>query len=253
MTDQEHAPSRAEAAAAHPYELFILVLCFLALGNLAVDTMIRIEPETRSILGYFDLVICALFFVDFLVNLARAPDRWRYLVTWGWIDLLSSIPMVAPLRWGRVARVFRIFRVLRAVRASRILASFVLKHRGEGTFLAVSLLTLILLVVSSISILQFEGRAQGSNIVDAEDAMWWAFVTMTTVGYGDFYPVTNGGRLVASILMMAGVGLFGTFTAFVASWFSGAAHASRDREIELVRADLAALREAVESLRDGRR
>lgn len=76
----------------------------------------------------------------------------------------------------------------------------------------------MMIIFSSIIILQVE-KAPGSNIFTAGDALWWAFVTITTVGYGDLYPVTLEGRLVAVILMTTGVGLFGTFTAFVASWF----------------------------------
>jgi voltage-gated potassium channel len=76
----------------------------------------------------------------------------------------------------------------------------------------------LLIIFSSIAILQVE-KDPASNIKSAEDAIWWAYVTITTVGYGDKYPVTTEGRVIAAVLMTAGVGLFGTFTAYVASWF----------------------------------
>jgi voltage-gated potassium channel len=89
--------------------------------------------------------------------------------------------MVDALRVGRAARVMRIFRVLRGVRSTKLLAEFVLLRRAQGAFLAATLVSLLLLVFASIAILQFE-RVPGANITSAQDAIWWAVVTLTTVG-----------------------------------------------------------------------
>jgi voltage-gated potassium channel len=94
----------------------------------------------------------------------------------------------------------------------------IVSQRRESAFLASLLLALLLVVSCSIAILQFEIPA-GGNIASAEDAIWWAITTLTTVGYGDRYPVTSEGRLVAVFLMVSGVGLFGTVSGLVASWF----------------------------------
>ena len=128
------------------------------------------------------------------------------------------MPAFPLLRWGRLFRIARILRVLRGFRAAKILAGFILDRRVESTFLAASLVTLLLLVISSVGVLQFE-RVPEANIKTASDAFWWALATITTVGYGDRYPVSHEGRLVGAVLMIAGVGLFGTFAGFVASWF----------------------------------
>ena len=88
----------------------------------------------------------------------------------------------------------------------------------KGTFTAVSIIAVLMILFSSIAILQVEDQPN-SNIKSAEDALWWSYVTITTVGYGDKYPVTTEGRLIAAVLMTVGVGLFGTFTGFLASWF----------------------------------
>jgi voltage-gated potassium channel len=95
---------------------------------------------------------------------------------------------------------------------------YVFKNKAKGAFTSVAILALLLVIFCSIAILQVE-KAPDSNIKSAEDAIWWAYVTITTVGYGDKYPVTTEGRIIAAVLMTAGVGLFGTFTAYVASWF----------------------------------
>lgn len=235
---------------AQSYQLFMLALCILALGALAIERLFHFGPDVNKLIQYADFGVCVLFLIDFVYSLVTAPNRWRYFLTWGWVDLLSSIPAVDVLRVGRVARVMRIFRVLRGVKAARVLSSAVLERRAESAFLAASLVGLLLLVLSSAAILSFEDVPE-SNIKGPEDALWWAFVTMTTVGYGDRFPVTSEGRLVGALLMVAGVGLFGTFSGFVASWFLAPKAAENRNEIELVRAELAALRAAVERLGQG--
>lgn len=219
-----------------PYQLFMLGLCFFVLGLLAVDALVTLEPEARQVLIYGDLGICVLFFMDFLVSFYRAPNRLEYFVKWGWIDLVSSIPMLDYVRWGRAARIFRIFHVLRGVRAAKVLAEFVLSKRAESAFLAATLICILVLVLSSIAILQFE-RSPASNIKSAEDAIWWTFVTMTTVGYGDKFPVTTEGRIVAVGVMVMGVGLFGTFTGFIASWFLSGED-GQDSELKSIKREL---------------
>jgi voltage-gated potassium channel len=166
-------------------------------------------------------------------------------MTWGWLDLVSSIPMIDGTRWGRAARIVRVLRVLRGLRATKLLAGLVLRRRGESAFLAVSLVALLLIVFCSIAVLHFETDPE-SNIKTAEDALWWAFATITTVGYGDCYPVTWEGRLIATILMCAGVGLFGTFSGFLAAWFIGSEAADGSSHVS---DDLRELREEVAALR----
>lgn len=216
----------------------MLALCLWALLSLATGTVWHLDPETQTILDYADGAVCGLFFVDFLLSLYAAPRRWSYLASWGWIDLLSSIPTVDALRWGRTARLMRVFRVLRGVKSARALAHFVVAQRAQSAFLAAVLLSLLLLVFSSIAMLQFEVPA-GGNIQNAEDAMWWAVSTMTTVGYGDTYPTTPEGRLVAVFLMAAGVGVFGTFSGLVASWFLSPAAAETGSDVEQLKAMVA--------------
>ena len=203
---------------AGPYQLFMLILCTYVLLALAAGAFLPLNPTTKETLQYVDTGICVLFLLDFMYSMAVADNRRRYFFTWGWIDLLSSIPAVGPLRWGRAVRVVRILRLIRGVRSAREIAGYLLTRRAESALLAVALISILLLAFSSVAIVEF-GSGTEANISGAEDALWWAFVTMTTVGYGDRYPVTTEGRLVAVALMIVGVGLFGTFTAFVASWF----------------------------------
>ena len=111
--------------------------------------------------------------------------------------------------------------------------------------LAASLIALMLISFCSIAILQFESGA-GGNITTAEDAVWWAFTTITTVGYGDRYPVTTEGRMIAVVLMSGGVSLFGLFSGFLASWFVGEEDQSQNAELVAVKEELARLRQLLE-------
>ncbi len=241
-TTEETPKSVSFAGDVGPYQLFMLTLCLWALVTVGAGRFFRLDPATQTILLYADTAVCFLFFVDFVYTFVRAPNKARYFLTWGWIDLLSSIPVVGPLRWGRAARVMRILRVLRAVKSTRALAHFVVGRRAEFALLSSLLLSLLMIVFGSIAMLEFEVPA-GGNIQTAEDAMWWAMSTMTTVGYGDRYPITSEGRLIAVFLMAAGVGVFGTLSGLAASWFLSPAVEDTESDVTRIEKTLVAIQQ----------
>jgi voltage-gated potassium channel len=197
--------------------LIVFVLSIYVLGAIFVDTIFKLPKETSTLLTYIDNAICVFFFAEFCIRFYQAKNKLQFM-RWGWIDLISSIPAVSYLRAGRILRLIRLLRLIRAFRSTQSFMHHVFKNKAQGAFTSVSIFAVLLIIFSSIAILQVE-KDPASNIKSAEDAIWWAYVTITTVGYGDRYPVTTEGRIIAAILMTAGVGLFGTFTAFVASWF----------------------------------
>ncbi len=233
------------AATGAPYQLFVLTLSIYAIAALGFETITRPSDDVRKILAYGDALVCAVFLLDFVVTLVRAENRWRYLATWGWLDLLSSIPTVDALRIGRLGRIARIFRVLRGVRATKLVATLVLERRAQSAMAAAALVSVMLCIFGSIAILHFESVPE-ANIKSPEDAMWWSIVTLTTVGYGDRFPVTTEGRGLAILLMTAGVGLFGTFSGFVASWFLKPDNVREEDGIAALRDEIAALRRTLE-------
>jgi voltage-gated potassium channel len=216
-----------------PYQLFMFGLGVYVLLSLAAQTFLSLSPGTDAILGHVDDLICVVFFVDFWINLLTAESKLGYL-KWGWIDLLSSIPMVDMARAGRLARIIRILRAFRGVRSGRFLADYLIHRRADGAFFAIALLSVLMVLFSSIAILQFE-TAPRSNIHTPQDALWWAFTTITTVGYGDKFPVTTEGRMIAAVLMTAGVGLFGSFTGLIASWILSPSKKDRQQDSELAK------------------
>lgn len=200
------------------WQIVMLFLCIYVLIALFWETVFRLPPETSDLLNRIDNLICFAFLFDFAYNLVTAKSKVGYL-KWGWIDFVSSIPYLYFLRWGRLVRVVRILRLLRGFRSTKLILQLLFANRAKGTFAAVAMITFVIVVFASIAVLNLE-NAPDSNIKTASDALWWAFVTVSTVGYGDRFPVTHLGRIVAVLLMTAGVGLFGTFTAYVANLFN---------------------------------
>jgi voltage-gated potassium channel len=225
------------------FQIIVLVLSIYALTALLIDAVVPLSPETSRLIQLFDYIVCAVFFADFLSQLHRADDKLKYLRV-GWIDLLASIPAVDVLRWGRLVRVLRILRLLRAIRGTQKLYR-ILRERGAVGG-SVGLTAFMLVTVCSLSILMVE-TSERSNIKTAGDAIWWSLTTVTTVGYGDLYPVTQMGRFIASILMLGGVGLFGSLTALIASYFT--AKEVQDQPNPLL-GELKALRLEVQALKE---
>jgi voltage-gated potassium channel len=199
-------------------DLIGIFLSIYVLIVLVFESFFHLPAETQKLLDYIDIFVCLFFFSDFTTGFIKANNKLSYM-KWGWIDLVSSIPMVGVFRAGRVFRLIRLLRIVRAFKNIHQFLDYIFRNKAKGTLTMVGVFAFMLIIFSSIAILQVEDNPQ-SNIKTAEDAIWWSYVTITTVGYGDKFPVTMEGRMIASILMLAGISLFGTFTAYIASWFA---------------------------------
>ena len=228
------------------WQCLMLFLSVYVLVVLLVETMFPIPIEVARLLSYVDVAVCAVFAADFFIQLKAAKSKLGYL-KWGWIDLVSSIPNLPFLRIGRLARLVRILRMLRGIRSTRVIITHLFDNRARGTFATVTLISFVLIVFSSIIILNWETDPQ-STIKTAEDALWWALATVTTVGYGDVYPRTTVGHIVGAILMVAGVALFGTFTATVASFFVQQDSRKEEEKLDIVIRKLDAISERLDQI-----
>jgi voltage-gated potassium channel len=199
------------------FQILILFLSIYVIGSLCVTTFWELRPEEEKLIHYIDYLICAIFFIDFIRSYRNAKNKLEYM-KWGWIDLISCIPMIDYLRVGRMMRIIKIIRILRAFRSIRILYQYIFRKKTQGAFSSAAILAVLMIIFSSISVLHVEDQPN-CNIKTAEDALWWSYCTITTVGFGDRYPITTEGRFVAILLMTTGVGLFGTFTGYIASLF----------------------------------
>jgi voltage-gated potassium channel len=198
------------------YELFILGISILSIVNIVLATVFEFRSTYWWLVFQIDIALTLIFVIDFTYRLRTAPSKGHYFKHGGGVfDLLGCLPLL---------RIFRLFRISRAVRVIRQLGGpRVLRElRGdlaEGTLYLIVFLGLTTLEFVGLLELYFEQDAPGANITTGGDALWWGYVTATTVGYGDYYPVTTGGRLVGTVMLTVGVALFATFSGFLANTF----------------------------------
>ncbi len=199
-TSEKPTSSQVEAAApAAPeelnlYDLFIGLLTVLSLTTMALQIVLPKEAPSQQVLFIIDNLFCLIFLADFFGRLIRAKPKRKYFFWQGVTDLLGSIPAIPALRFFRIFRLFRVIRLLRVGGPKRILHEFV-ERRAQSVLYITITLAIILLAIGSIFVLFFEEKSPDANIKSGRDAIWWSIVTITTVGYGDRYPVTDGGRL----------------------------------------------------------
>jgi len=215
------------------FQIVVLVLSVVVLGALFADTAFKLPAQISSVLQTVDTLVCILLLSDFGIRFYRAKSKLAFM-KWGWIDLIASIPNIPILRIGRLVRVLRVIRLLRAIRATHKVTSIILQDKIKTGFASVILSSFLLVTFASIGILICEQPEPTANIKTAEDAVWWSVATITTVGYGDKYPVTAEGRVLAMMLMVCGAGMFGLVSGLVASSFIGIKKDKGDGQAEII-------------------
>jgi voltage-gated potassium channel len=229
MTDAAAAePTKTERPAelqAPTYEIFIGLLAVISLINLAVSVL-PFSPAQKEIAGIMDVPLTLIFLLDFTSRLLKSkPKRIYFIEQRGWLDLLGSLPSFFKL--FRIFRLVRVTRLLGECGFNNIVRSFV-KHRADNALIVVLFMVLLVLEFGSMLVTFFEQQDPNANIKTGGDAIWWAFVSITTVGYGDQYPVTTGGRAMAFFVLATGVGLFGVLSGYLANFFLAPAKEETD-------------------------
>ena len=196
-----------------------------------------LDPAWVGVCRVVSAATWLVFVVDYVVRLVLAGDRRRFFGT-HLLDLaVVALPLLRPLRLLVLVRALGVLN--RAAGASL---------RGRvAAYVAGS--TVLVLFVASLAVLDAERDAQGSQITSFGDAVWWAFTTVTTVGYGDRYPVTGAGKVVAVGLMLAGIALLGVVTASFASWLLDRVAEAEEESQAATRRDVQLLTDEVSSLR----
>lgn len=252
------------------YNIFIFVLTIVSLIIMVVMLLPNLNAATMKLLSFYDNVICVIFLIDFFVNLKNAKKKSNYFIKErGWLDLLGSIPsfgLIADtgkyaglLRLARLSRLARITRLMRGGGKEKLVKD-VLANRSQYTAFITIILTVIVLTSTSALVLQFESKSPDANIKSGGDALWYAIVTITTVGYGDRYPVTAAGRITAAFIMFAGVGIIGVLASLLSSVLLGSPSTSEEEvpdeapvspvenELSSIRSELSEIRQLLEKL-----
>jgi voltage-gated potassium channel len=201
------------------YELFILLLSVVSIINLAIVVFgprLGIPESMLEVIYIINGILTIFFIIDFCYRFFTTASKKNYFFkNWGWTDLLACIPTF---------RIFRLFRIVKAVRLMRIFGlknmmyEIIDNRAGSALYLAIFGI-IIVAQTAGITVLYGELSDPAANITTAGDAVWWVFVTLTTVGYGDQYPVTPLGRLAGIFVMFSGVALIGVLASYLSSFF----------------------------------
>jgi len=233
------------------FDIFVLALSVLSIVNMAL-AVAPLSPAVHNVVLTIDGVLCLIFLADFFLRLTRASRKRTYLIDErGWLDFLGSLPFPG-LRLARLFRMARVSSILRRYGPRRIWEMIAVDRAGSA-LLGTLFLTIIVLEFGSIFVLAAEARADNPNILTASDALWWSYVTVTTVGYGDRFPVTTSGRLVGVAMLTIGVGLFGVLTGFLANAFLAPTKSTPDpngQPAEDLRSEIEELKRLVHELGD---
>ena len=212
--------------------LFVVAYSVQVIGN--------ISERDAGVIETIVWITWALFAVDYLANLILAPRRGRWFIRNLHELVILALPVLRPLR---LLRLVTLLRVLHGAAGNALRGRIVTYVLGSAVLLTYA---------GALAVLDAEENASGSNITNLGDAIWWALTTITTVGYGDHYPVTVVGRVVAAGLMIGGIAVLGVVTASVASWLVEQESAETAAEVDAadapLRAELARLSAQVERL-----
>jgi voltage-gated potassium channel len=226
----------SDTRAGRLFDLTVQALVLISLVSFSIETLPDLSPRTRQILRWIEIATVSLFTLEYGLRLLVADRKLGFVFSFfGIIDLLAILPFYLALgidlRSIRVIRFLRLFRILKLGRYSEAIQRF---HRAlliaREDLILFGVVALILLYVSAVGIYFFEHQAQPEQFASIFHSLWWATVTLTTVGYGDVYPVTVGGRVFTGFVLMLGLGVVAVPTGLLASALSQARQAESDDE-----------------------
>jgi voltage-gated potassium channel len=212
-----------ESRAAKTFDLCIQLLILLSLVSFALETLPGLSPRAQSVLRAVEIVTVGIFTAEYALRVWVATNRLRYVLSvFGIIDLVAILPFY--LAAGLDLRTLRVIRILRLVRIFKLLRFTAASDRfyraltiAKEELLLCLFVALILLYFAAVGIYYFEHEAQPDKFRSIFDSLWWAIATLTTVGYGDIYPITTGGRLFTFFVLVAGLGIVAVPSGLVAA------------------------------------
>lgn len=208
------------------FSLCIQCLILISVIAFSIETIPNLENQTKSILRIIEVSCVIIFTLEYLLRIYVADNKLRFIFSFfGIIDMLAILPFYLAfgldLRFLRSLRFLRLFRVFKLVRYNKAINHFTKAIRAAKEEILIFLIvTLLLIYFAAIGIYYFEKEAQPEHFSSVFDSLWWAIITLTTVGYGDVYPITIGGRVFTFFVLMVGLGIVAIPTGIISSALS---------------------------------
>lgn len=205
---------------------FIAGLILFSVITFSIGTLPHLSQTARAFLYYSEIIVVGIFSVEYIYRIYTAPQKLRFIFSfYGLIDLLAILPfylgLFVDLRTLRLVRLLRLLRVLKLARYNLAIFRFMRAiYLAKEELIIFTIASFVLLFLSAVGIYHFEHEAQPEVFRSIFDALWWAVATLTTVGYGDIYPITGGGRLFTFGILMVGLGMIAVPTGIIASSLS---------------------------------
>lgn len=195
---------------------FLAFLFSLILLPISIALFLSRGEESIHVLKVIDNTLCVFLLVHFFLRLIQSPQKILFIKQ-NWMEALGAIPMMEPLRFFRLLGIFRIISV---IKKSTAISRDIKANKMEYHTAIAIIYFMVVMTLGASLILLFERDAASSNIKNTADAIWWVFVSISTVGYGDKYPVTVAGKILAVFVIVSGVGLFGFFISLFTQSFT---------------------------------
>ncbi|TWU22627.1 ion transporter [Bythopirellula polymerisocia] len=214
---------RTDTKAGFAFAVFIQLLILISVTTFSIETLPHLNPVTLKWLNRVDFVILVLFTIEYLARFVVADHPWQYIRSfYGIIDLVAIFPFwignVIDLRAVRVFRFLRLFRVLKIVRYNKAIRRlFRALHIAREEIVLFTCVTGILMYLAAVGIYYCEHEAQPEKFASVFHSLWWAVATLTTVGYGDVYPITVGGRCFTFFILIIGLAVVSVPAGLVAA------------------------------------
>ena len=211
-------------------------LVILSIFTFMIETSVDLSPSVMHLFDISEIIIIFLFCLEYLLRLYAAPNRMAFVFSlYGLIDLLAILPFVLflelDLRSVRALRLFRLFRIFRLARYTRVVEIFQEAiYNIKDELLIFCFATLLLLYVSSVGIFHCESEIQPESFGTMFQCFWWSVITLTTVGYGDAYPVTALGKVFTSFIALMGIGIVAVPVGLITSSFIDLANHRKEKE-----------------------
>lgn len=220
------------------YALFNNGVILLAVLSYTLSTLPDLSRDARATLDAIEFFVITVFALDYVARVATAPRALTYVFSfWGLVDLLSFLPALlfhgSELTSARLLRILQLARILKLVRLAHALETISDAVRDvKDQLLVFLMITVVVLFLAAVGIYQFEHKAQPEVFASIPHSLWWAVATLSTVGYGDIYPITGGGRFFTALVLLIGLAVIAVPTGLISASLVSKAERKRQDETD---------------------